>query len=111
MNVQRIEVVGRTVVKPELLQSKNKKPYAKVRIAVNKKKDIGKKKQSEKTTYYDLLVFGKRAEKSQNLEKGMLLRSMGDIDITPYLTKKGEPKASQTIFVKEFQVLSTDIFK
>lgn len=111
MNKQRIELVGRTVIKPELQKSKDKKNYAKVRIAVNRRSKNSKGKDEETVTYYDLLVFGTRAERSENLDKGMLVRASGDLEVTPYLTKKGEPKADLTVFAREFQVLDTEIFK
>jgi single stranded DNA-binding protein len=111
MNKQRVELVGRTVVKPELQKSKDKKNYAKIRIAINRRSKNSKGKEEDAVTYYDVLVFGKRAERSENLDKGMLLRVEGDLEVKPYLTKKGEPKTDLTVFAREFQVLDTEVFK
>ena len=111
MNRQKIEIVGRIVVKPEVLKSKGDKDYAKVRVAVNSKGKDKKGKEIEQVTYYVLLVFGKRAERSANLDKGMLVRAVGDLEVRPFLSKKGEAKAGLTVFVREFQVFDTEVFK
>lgn len=111
MNRQNIEIIGRTVVKPELLESKEGKSYATVRIAVNKLQKNKDEKEENKVTYYDVLVFGKRAEKSQNLDKGTLMRVVGDFSVKPYITKSGEGKAELLIFARDFQVLDTSQFK
>jgi len=111
MNKQWIELIGRTVVKPELLTSKEGKSYAKVRIAVNKLEKDKEQKEESKATYYDILVFGKRAEKSQNLEKGTLMRVAGDMSASPYVTKDGDARVELTVFAREFHVLDTSIFK
>ena len=111
MNKQNVELVGRAVVKPTPLKSKDKKSYSKVRIAVNRKSKDAKGKDLDLVTYNDILVFGKRAESSKNLTKGTLIRTVGNLEVKPYLTKKGEPKADLTVFAREFQVLDTEIFK
>lgn len=111
MNKQRVELIGRTVVKPELLKSKEDKSYSKIRIAVNRRSKDTKEKNEETVTYYDILVFGQRAEKSERLDKGMLIRTVGDLEVKPYLTKKGEPKAGLTVFAREFQVFDSEIFR
>lgn len=111
MNKQKIELVGRVVIQPELQKSKADKDYSKIRIAVNRNGKDRDGKDEDIVTYYDVLVFGKRAEKSSNFKKGMLVRAVGDIGISPYLTKKGEPKVDLTVFAKEFQVFDTEVFK
>jgi single-stranded DNA-binding protein len=110
MDKQRIELIGRVVVKPELQTSKEDKPYTKIRIAVNDKPKKDSEEESE-VTYYDLLTFDKRAELSTKLDKGLLVRVLGDLKATAYLSKQGEPKNDLTVFVKELHVFDTNIFK
>ncbi len=111
MNKQRIEIIGRVVVKPKLQKSKDDKNYTKIRIAVNSKQKDKKGEKKDTVTYYDALTFGKRAENLTKLKKGMLIRTIGDIEISSYSTKEGEPKSNITIFSDEFHIFSTDIFK
>lgn len=111
MNKQRIEIQGRVVAPPELQHSKGDKSYAKIRVACNWKTTDTKGKEKDEVTFYELLVFNKRAEKSTNLGKGTLIRSVGDLELKPYLSKDGEAKITPTVFVREFQVLDTEIFK
>jgi single-strand DNA-binding protein len=111
MNKQRIELVGRVVMKPELLKSKADKSYSKVRIAVNRKSKDKDGKETETVTYYDVLVFGRRAEKSVKLDKGKLIRAAGDLEVRPYKTKKDEPKVGLTVLSNEFYVFDTEVFK
>ena len=111
MNKQKIEIIGRVVVKPKLQKSKGDKDYTKIRVAVNKKQKDEEGKENNIVTYYDVLTFGKRAEKLSKLKKGTLVCTTGDIEITPYLTKDGNPKADLTIFTDQFLILNTKIFK
>ncbi|MBN2016005.1 single-stranded DNA-binding protein [Candidatus Dojkabacteria bacterium] len=111
MNKQQIELVGRVVVKPKKQKSKGDKIYSKIRVAVNRKRKDQTKKEEQEVTYYDLLVFGVRAEKSEKLDKGNLIRAVGDLEVKPYLTKKGDPKVDLTVFSRELQVFDTEVFR
>ena len=111
MNTQKIEVVGRAVASPEVKTSKDNNPYAKISIAANWEKKDKKGKKKEEVTFYNILVFGKRAEKSENIEKGRLLRTVGELEARPYVNKKGEAKVDLTVLAREFQVLDTEVFK
>lgn len=111
MDKQNIEIIGRVVVKPKLEKSKSKKDYSRIRIAVNKKVLDEKNKEQDKATFYEALLFGKRAEMSQKLKKGTLIRIKGDLEVRAYLTKKGEPRTNMTVFTDEMNVFDTEIFK
>jgi len=111
MNKQRIEIVGRVVATPEVQTSKGNKKYAKVRIAANWKSKSAKGKEQDEVTYYEILIFDHKAEKRGNLAKGMLIRALGDLEVKPFLTKKGEAKAGLTVMAKEFQVFDSEVFK
>ncbi len=111
MNKQKIEIIGRVVVKPELQKSKSKKQYSKVRVAVNSVIKNKKGKEEDVATYYQILIFGNLANKSKNFNKGMLVRSVGDLAVKTYLSKKGEPKADLTVISDEIQVLDSKAFK
>ncbi|MBU0975818.1 MAG: single-stranded DNA-binding protein [Patescibacteria group bacterium] len=111
MNKQVAEVIGRVVLKPDVQKSKADKEYSKVRIAVNVKDKDQKGKPVEKVNYYDVLLFGKRAVKSPNLEKGMLIRALGPLSVKPYVTKKGDAKVELTLFADDFHVFDTEVFK
>lgn len=110
MNKQKVEIIGRVVKKPKMLTSKSDNSYARVDVAVNWKSKDKKGKEIDQVTYYEVLVFGKQAEKSKKFKKGMLLRVSGDLEIDAYLTKKGEPRSDVTVISREFQVLNTKIF-
>jgi len=111
MNKQKIEIIGRVVVKPKLQKSKEDKSYSRVRIAVNTSQKDKNGDKKDIVNYYDVLTFGKRAENMAKLIKGKLIRATGDIEISTYLSKDGNPKSSITVFSDEFHVFSTDIFK
>lgn len=111
MNKQRLELVGRVVATPEVQTSKAKKKYSRVRIAANWKSKSAKGKEQEEVTFYEVLLFDKKAEKSENLDKGMLIRTLGDLEIKPFLTKKGEAKVDLTLIAREFQVFDSEVFK
>ncbi len=111
MNKQRIEVMGRTVASPEILKSKDKKEYAKLTLAVNWKSKTKEGKEKEEATFYDVLMFGKSASKMDKLDKGQLMRVVGDLEARPYTSKKDEPRVGLTVLAREFQILDMDVFK
>jgi single-strand DNA-binding protein len=111
MNRQRVELIGRTTAKPEVKKSKNDKDYSKFSLAVNSKSKDEKGKEVEKATFYNILTFGKRAEKTANLKKGQLMRVVGDLEVETYTNKKDEAKADLTVFVRELQAFDTEAFK
>lgn len=111
MDRQKVELVGRAVASPELQKSKDNNSYAKISVAVNWKSKDPEGNETEEVTYYEVLVFNKRAEKSTNIEKGTPLRVTGDLQIKPYLSKDGEAKVSATVIARDLQILDYSIFR
>lgn len=111
MNRQRVELIGRTTAKPEVKKSKSDKDYSRFSIAVNSKSKDEKGKEVEVATFYNVLTFGKRAERVAKLKKGQLLRVVGDLEVKSYLNKKEEAKTDLTVFVRELQVIDSEAFK
>ena len=111
MNKQEVCLLGRSVSTPEVKKSKDDTAYSEVSIAVNWDSKNKKGKKEEKVTYYRVLVFGKRAEKSKNIKKGRLLYAKGRLEVDPYVSDKGEGRVSLTVIAREFYVLDSKIFK
>ncbi|MDD3647862.1 MAG: single-stranded DNA-binding protein [Candidatus Dojkabacteria bacterium] len=111
MNKQSIEIIGRVVQKPEVQKSKSDKEYSRVSVAVNVKEKNTKGEFEEKANFFDVLLFGKRAVKSSNLEKGMLIRALGPLSIKPYTSKKKEARVELAVFADEFYVFNSEVFK
>lgn len=111
MNRQRVEIIGRVVQNPEIKKSKSDNSYSQVRVAVNARSKDRKGNAKDKATFYNVLTFGKRAEKVTRIQKGTLVRAMGELDADPYLSKKGEAKIDLTVIANDFHVFDSQIFK
>jgi single-stranded DNA-binding protein len=96
--------LGRATKDAEKLESKGKKTFAKTTIAVN---EYNSKTKEEKSFFYDVLFFGKTAEKAaEKIQKGDLVFLNGKPTADAYLSKKDkEPKASISVFVDNWQAI------
>lgn len=104
MNYHQIILLGNTTRDAESFQTKKNKNFTKFTIAVNEYK--GKDTES-KVFFYDVLVFGKTAEKAlEKIKKGDLITVYGKPDYEAYISKKdNEAKASVTVVADSWTVL------
>ena len=77
-------------------------------VAVSKKTGRGDERK-EKTTWFKCTVWRDRAETANDLiRKGAQILVSGEVDTEAYIDKKtNEPRASLTITVNTFQLLSS----
>jgi len=111
MDIQRVELIGRTTSLPELKTSKGNTEYSSIRMAVNTKRKKTDGSEERRATFYKILLFGKRVNIYKDLEKGRKIRVVGNFTPEAYLSKTGEPRTDLTILADDFQVFDTDMFK
>ncbi len=104
MNIHQIVLLGRATRDSEELTSKDEKKYAKFCIAVN---DFNGKTKEEKTTFYDVLVFGNSVDSAvEKVKKGDPVMVMGRPEAEAFISKKdNEPKVSITVVSESWKVI------
>lgn len=104
MNMHQIVLLGRATRDTEELTSKDEKKYAKFSIAVN---DFKGKSKEERTTFYDILIFGPSVESAvEKVKKGDAVMVMGKPEVEAFISKKDkEPKVSITVISESWRVL------
>jgi len=107
MSYQNITIVGRVGRNAELKYLKNGVALCEFSVAVSKKTGRGDERK-EKTTWFKCTVWRDRAETASDIiRKGAQILVAGEVDIEAYIDKKtNEPRASLTITVGTFQLLS-----
>ena len=107
MSYQNITIVGRVGRNAELKYLKNGVALCEFSVAVSKKTGRGDERK-EKTTWFKCTVWRDRAETASDIiRKGAQILVAGEIDVEAYIDKKtNEPRASLTITVGTFQLLS-----
>jgi len=106
MYYHTLQVLGRATADAELQTSKKGKNFCRFSVAVNQKD--GKEKNKEKTFFYEIVLFGKRAENAAKLvKKADLIFAYGRPELEAYLTKgkSKEAKISLKILADDWQVL------
>jgi single-strand DNA-binding protein len=104
MNMHQLVLLGRATRDTEELTSKDDKKYAKFSVAVN---DFNGKTKEERTTFYDILVFGPSADSAvEKVKKGDAVMVMGKPEVEAFISKKDkEPKVSITVISESWRVL------
>lgn len=102
MSMQQLIVLGRATKDGEVLASREGKNYAKFAVAVNEY--LGSEK-TERTTFYNILVFNKTHEKVEKVKKGDFVMVEGRPEAEAYLNGEGEAKANLTVFASRWRVL------
>jgi len=107
MSYQNITIVGRVGRNAELKYLKDGVALCEFSVAVSKKTGRGDERK-EKTTWFKCTVWRDRAETAADIiRKGAQILVAGEVDIEAYIDKKtNEPRASLTITVGTFQLLS-----
>ena len=108
MTYQQITIVGRVGRNAELKYLKDGVALCEFSVAVSKKTGRGDERK-EKTTWFKCTVWRDRAETANDLiRKGAQILVSGEVDVEAYIDKKtNEPRASLTITVGTFQLLSS----
>ncbi len=104
MNMQTLILMGHTTKDAESISSKKKTKFTKFSIAVN---DFNSKTKEEKSSFYDVLVFGKQAEVAfEKIKKGDTVMVVGKPETDAYISKiTNEPKAQVTVTADSWRVL------
>jgi len=104
MDFQQIMILGRATKDAEYLTSKDgDKKYGKISVAVN---EYHGKEKGEDTTFYDVLIFNKTAEKVAKIKKGNSVLVQGTSKANAYINKKGEAVATMSIFARKWNQIS-----
>ncbi|MBD3280183.1 single-stranded DNA-binding protein [Candidatus Dojkabacteria bacterium] len=103
MYFHQLMILGRATTDVEVKKSKAKNSYAKFGVAVN----VRRKEDKEETYFYDVLFFGKRAEKASELiKKGDTLLIFGEPDYDAYNSKKDKKaKAVVTLIAESWRLV------
>lgn len=104
MNMQTLILLGHTTKDAESISTKKKTNFTKFSVAVN---EFNAKTKTEKSTFYDVLVFGKQAETAfEKVKKGDMVMVVGRPDTDAYISKvTNEPKAQITVTADSWKVL------
>jgi single-strand DNA-binding protein len=89
MDYQKMIIVGNATKDSEIHQSEGKVAYADFTLAVSRTKD--------QTTFFPVRVFGKLAESSKMVKKGVKVLVDGQLDISEYTDKEGQKRISLRI--------------
>ncbi len=101
MSKQYIILKGRVTGKPEKNKSKAGKEWLKIGLAVNYKDKNEKGKEVEKVTFYNLMAFGRMCKIFKKLKKGEFIRVEGDYLQESYVSKEGEARINNSVFINE----------
>ncbi len=104
MNLNRIEIIGRTTVQPELKQTIKGALVTAFSVATNNtfKSKNGEKKET--TTFHNVVAFGKVAEViAQYVEKGQEIYVAGRLEHQTFDRKDGSKGSKSVIYLSEFQ--------
>lgn len=93
MNVNKVFLVGRLTSDPELVTPKEKTPYTRTCLAINRKgKDAG-------ADFVNVVCFGKTAEAvAKYMKKGSELCVCGSIRVDTYKDEAGKNRNAVSVF-------------
>lgn len=107
MAFQQIVIVGNVGKDAELSYTPQGIPVAKFNVAVNKVTGRGDDRK-EKTVWFRVTIWRERAESAhQYIKKGMKILVSGEIDVSAYTDKNGQPQASLELTARDFEFLSS----
>lgn len=105
-NYNSATLIGRLGADPELRATPSGAQVANASLAVTEKWKDAAGQQKEKTTWFRLAFWGKRAEiAGRYLRKGSELFVQGPVSARAYQGKDGTSQASLEVNVQEFQML------
>lgn len=98
-------IIGNVGRDAELTYTPQGIAVAKFTVAVNK---FTKKGEEPKTTWFRVTVWRERAETAgQYIKKGMKIMVIGEIDISVYTDKSGQPAGTLELTANNFQFLDS----
>lgn len=107
MGYQHTVIVGNVGREPEMSYTPQGIAVCKFSVAVSKVTGKGENRK-EKTTWFRCTVWRERAETaSQFVKKGMKILVSGEVDVTSYTNKQGQPAATIELTVNDFQFLDS----
>lgn len=102
----KVSLIGRLGVNPEVLKFESGKTLARFTLATNEPIKVNGSWQ-EQTQWHSITAWGKTAENIQRvLQKGQEIMMEGRLVQQSYETKTGEKKFGTTIELKEFLLLN-----
>ncbi len=102
---QQTIVVGNVGRDPEMNYTPQGIAVCKFSVAVNKVTGKGENRK-EKTIWFRVTVWRERAETaSQYIKKGMRIMVIGEVDVSAYTDKNGQPAASLELTANDFKFL------
>ena len=108
MTFQQTIIIGNVGRDPEFKYTPQGTAVCTFSVAVNKVTGSGENRK-EKTTWFRVTVWEKRAETaSQYIKKGMKLMVIGEVDASAYLNKQtNQPVASLELTARDFKFLDS----
>lgn len=99
-NYNSITIVGHAGKDPEVRMTQKGDPVASFSVAT--------KDYQDKTTWFDVSVFGKTAESyvGKYLKKGAAVMVVGPVSINEYESRGGEKRFSLRVTARDVQILS-----
>jgi single-strand DNA-binding protein len=102
---QQTIIVGNVGRDPEMNYTPQGIAVCKFSVAVNRVTGKGENRK-EKTTWFRVTVWRERAETaSQYIKKGMRIMVIGEVDVSAYTDKSGQPAASLELTANDFKFL------
>ncbi len=103
MSYHQVVLVGRATSNSKFVEADGKKKFAAFSVAVN---DFNTKSRKADTTFYECLLFGKKQMEAaeKHVKKGELLTVVGRPNISAYISKSKQPKASVKVLVNDWYV-------
>ncbi len=102
---QQVTLVGNVGKDPEITYTPQGIPVCKFTVAVNKVTGKGENRK-EKTTWFRVTVWRERAEiAAQYVKKGMKVLVTGEIDVSVYTNKQGQPAATLELTASDVKFL------
>ncbi len=99
----RINLIGRLGMDPEVIETKDGKNMTKIRLATSEYYVNDRGERIENTEWHNCIAFGKKAETlSQYLVKGNQLAIMGKVTYRKYKDDQGKTRSNTSILINEF---------
>lgn len=106
MGYQHVVITGNVGGDAEMQYTPQGIAVCKFSVAVSKTTGKGENRK-EKTVWFRVTVWRERAETaSQYIKKGMKILVSGEIDVSVYTNKQGQPAATIELTASDFQFLS-----
>jgi single-strand DNA-binding protein len=103
-DINSVIIVGRLTEKPKLKTSNSGSSFLNMSIANN----IYAGQEKDKVNFFNIVVFGKRAESCQKfLDKGSLVGISGKLDWNSWETNDGQKRSAIKIIANEIQFLGS----